>query len=102
MGFLKLFTKPSPTLLALPAGSYTVDRGGEVLASTLPSSFPPELATAIAQGVREAFRGAAEAQLPLTELVIHYPTLKIKARELRGGAIIFFFPKTPYAPSKTS
>jgi len=92
MGLLSLFSKPEPTLIHLPSGSFTVDRTGRTLVSTLPSSFPEALMNEIATNVRAAFQEAKEAQLSLTELVIHYSSLKIVARELRGGALIFLVP----------
>jgi hypothetical protein len=95
MGILSFFSKPPPTLMRLPSGSFTVDREGTVLSGTLPSSFPAELVRVIAGEVLSAFQGAAAAQLPLAELVITYPSLKINARELRGGAIIFLSTRTP-------
>jgi hypothetical protein len=102
MGLLSLFAKPVPRLLRLPSGSFTVDREGCVLMGTLPSSFPASLVIEIAQQVLAAFGEAASAQLPLAELVIHYPSLKIAARELRGGAIVFLSPKAPVSPMKQS
>ena len=102
MGLLNLFGKTAPTLLRLPAGSFTVDRDGRVLTVTLPSSFPKRLVAQIAQHVRAAFGEAAAAQLPLAELVIHYPSFKISARELRGGAIIYLAPKIPVSPMNQS
>ena len=102
MGLLNLFAKPVPALLRLPSGSFTVDREGCVLMGTLSSSFPAGLVRDIAQQVRAAFGEAAAAQLPLAELVIHYPSLKITARELRGGAIVFLAPKTPRSPMRES
>lgn len=99
MGLLTLFAKPVPKLLQLPSGTVTVDRNGAVLIGTIPSSFPAELVNDIAARVLAAFREAQAAQLPLEELIVHYPSLKITARELRGGAMIFLSPKTPYAPS---
>jgi hypothetical protein len=93
MGLLTLFSKAAPTLMRLPSGSFTVDREGAVIVGTLPSSFPQELVHDISQQVLSTFREADDAQLPLTQLVIHYPSLKITARELRGGAIIFLSPK---------
>ena len=95
MGFLSLFNKAAPTLMRLPSGSFTVDREGRVLMGTLPSSFPTELVGDIAQQVLAAFHDAADAQLPLAELAITYPSLSIVARELRGGAIIFLSTKSP-------
>jgi len=102
MGFLSLFAKPAPTLLRLPSGSFTVDREGCVLMGTLPSSFPANLVKDIAQQVRAAFSEATTAQLPLAELIIHYPSFKIAARELRGGAIVFLSPKAPVSPMSQS
>jgi hypothetical protein len=102
MGLLNLFAKPAPTLLRLPSGSFTVDREGSVLMGTLPSSFPSGLVQDIARQVRAAFGEAAAAQLPLAELIIHYPSLKITARELRGGALIFLSPEAPVSPMKQS
>jgi len=94
MGFLSLFSssKPEPTMVHLPSGSFTVDRSGRILVSTLPSSFPETLVDEIAAQVQNTFKETKAADLSLTELVIHYPSLKIVARELRGGALIFLVP----------
>ena len=102
MGLLSLFAKSAPTLVRLPSGSFTVDREGCVLMGTLPSSFPVSLVKDIARQVLGAFGEAADAQLPLAELVINYPSLKICARELRGGAIVFLSPKAPSSPASQS
>jgi hypothetical protein len=102
MGLLNLFAKPAPTLLRLPSGSFTVDRDGRVLTGTLPSGFPAGLIKDIARQVRTTFSEAAAAQLPLAELIINYPSLKIAARELRGGAIVFLSPKAPSSPMRQS
>jgi hypothetical protein len=99
MGLLSRFSKSKPTLLRLPSGSFTVDRAGGVLIGTVPSSFPAELVGDIARQVLAVFQEAAAAQLPLSELIIHYPSLQIAARELRGGAIVFLSPKAPGAPA---
>ena len=95
MGLLSFFAKSTPTLVRLPSGSFTVDREGSVLTSTLTSSFPSSLVNDIAQQVCAAFGEAAKAQLPLAELTINYPSLKICARELRGGAIVYLSTKAP-------
>ena len=94
MGLLNLFFKPSADLLPLPKGSFTVDSEGRVLASTLPHSYPPGFAQDIATEVLTAFRAAKSARLPLSEFMIRYSSLKLTARELRGGAIIFLTPQT--------
>ena len=93
MGLLSRFTKSAPELVKLPSGSFTVDREGCVLIGTLPSSFPMNLVNEISKQVLAAFRDAAAAQLPLSEITINYPSLKISARELRGGAIVYLAPK---------
>ena len=93
MGLLTFFSKNSSSLLRLHAGSFTVDREGKVLVRTLPSSFPQEVIEDISEQVLTAFRDATDAHLPLSQLVINYPSLRITARELRGGAIVFLAPK---------
>jgi hypothetical protein len=99
MGLLTLFTKPASTLHRLPSGSFTVTREGKVLIGTLPSTFPIGLVRDIADQVLGAFREADAAQLPLSVLTINYPSLKITAREMRGGAMVFLAPREPYAPA---
>ena len=89
MGFLRLFSKTAPTLLRLPSGSFTMDREGKVLVRTLPSSFPTVLVEEIGEQMIAGFRDASAAQLPLAEIVVNYSSLKITARELRGGVIVF-------------
>ena len=102
MGLLSFFSKPAPPLVRLPSGSFTVDREGSVLTGTLPSSFPAALVKDIAQQVRAIFGEAAKIQLPLSELTIYYPSFKISAREMRGGAIVFLSPKAPRSPASQS
>jgi len=100
MGFLSFLSKPAPALVGLPSGSFTVDRKGAVLIGTLPSTFPAGLVDDISRQVLATFQEAASAQLPLSEVTINYASLKITARELRGGALVFLSPRTPYAPAK--
>jgi hypothetical protein len=93
MGLLKLFSRPSkPQLIRLPAGSFTLDKDGAIMTSTLPHSFPEAYLHEIGDQVLASFREARKAQMPLAELIIHFATLKVLARELRGGAIIFLMP----------
>jgi hypothetical protein len=94
MGLLNLFAKPSAKLVRLPSGSFTVDKDGRVLVSTLPQAFPVELVQDIAGQVLAAFRSAQAAKVATSEFIIRYPSLKLTARELRGGAIIFLVPQT--------
>jgi hypothetical protein len=97
MGFLSFFTKSKSVetdLMRLPSGSFTVDRNGRLLVSTLPQTFPPGTAREIADLVIATFQSAQEAQMPLAEFTVDYAALKLTARELKGGAIIFFNPRT--------
>ena len=79
--------------MRLPSGSFTLDREGRVMTSTLPQSFPASQMKEIGARVLASFRAAKKAQMPLSEIIIHYAALKVLARELRGGAIIFLMPQ---------
>jgi hypothetical protein len=94
MGLLTFFPRP-PTLnlVRLPNGSFTVDRGGKILVSTLPHSFPESWTEEIGKLVVATFRAAQAAQLPLLELVVEYSALRLTARALRQGAIVFLAPQ---------
>jgi hypothetical protein len=94
MGLLKLFSKSGATIQRLPSGSLTVDRDGNIVTTTVSSSYPSELLHQIAGDVLNLFHGARVAQMPLTEFSIHFASLQITARELRGGAIVFLSPKS--------
>ena len=103
MGFLNLLSRrdsksESPTLFRLPTGTFTVDTHGRVVASTLPHSFPEAYTSAISRVVLHLFRSAADCALGLSELNIDYPLLRLTARELRGGAIIFLAPRPIQKP----
>ena len=98
MGFLNFRSKPkevegAPTLVRLPSGTCTIDPSGRLVASTLPRSFPEGLLKEITTATLATFRAAREAQMPLTELVVDFSALRMTARELRGGAIIFLAPR---------
>jgi hypothetical protein len=96
MGLLNFLSKSNGTsrLVHLPAGSFTMDRDGKIMTSTLPQSFPAARVQEIGQQVIASFGAARQAQMPLAEIVIHFSALKILARELRGGAIIFLMPQS--------
>jgi hypothetical protein len=63
------------------------------VSSTLQRGFPEPLIGEIARVVLVTFRSALEAQLRLTEFTVHYAALKITAREMRSGAIVFIAPR---------
>ncbi|MDB6055612.1 MAG: hypothetical protein JWN25_3135 [Verrucomicrobiales bacterium] len=93
MGLLELFGRQDiKGLTRLPTGSFTVDASGRILSSTLPQIFPRNFVEDIAAAVLASFKEGQKAGLPLSDLVINYASLKITARELRGGAIIFLAP----------
>jgi len=98
MGILNLLSKrgsqTGPGLVRLPTGSFTIDPGGRIVASTLPRSFPTEQVRQIGELVLSTFLAAREARVPLTELIADYAAFKLTARELRGGAIIFLAPRS--------
>src|SRR5947199_164705 len=99
MGFLTFLSKPkSPQLVHLPSGSFTIDREGKIMTSTLPQSFPASQMQEVGQHVIAAFESAKQAQMPLAEVIVYYAALKILARELRGGAIIFLMPQSLNQP----
>jgi hypothetical protein len=94
MGILGFLSKSGAvTLRRLPAGSFTIDRTGRVLASTLPQSFPLTVIQEVGERVLSTFRSAESAHLPLSEVSAEYSALKLTARELRGGAIVFLTPR---------
>jgi hypothetical protein len=96
MGFLKQISRlfrSHAAVRQLPLGSMTVDRDGQVITSTVSSTYPKALLREIGRDVLALFREARAAQLSLTEVSIHFGSLRITARELRGGAIIFLFPQ---------
>jgi hypothetical protein len=94
MGFLTTIFKPSTRSPSpLPSGSFTVDPAGEIVTSTVSSSFTRESLKHVAAAVLLAFRDAKQADVRITEFTATLGSMKIKARELRGGAIIFLTPR---------
>jgi hypothetical protein len=96
MDFLKsIFSREAVAApLALPSGTFTIDRTGRIVTSTLANNFPEKLALEIGRAVIDTFRKAQAAEVVLTELTVNYAALKLTARELRGGAIVFLAPST--------
>jgi hypothetical protein len=103
MGLLNFIKKGKRTkLVRLPTGSFTLDRDGNVMTSTLPQGFPESQIQAVSKCVLTAFQMAKKAQMPLSELIVNYNALRILARELRGGAIIFLMPASANSPARTT
>ena len=78
----------------LPSGSFTVDKQGAIVISTLPSSYPRKQLNEIARHILKVFRSADGVSIPMQELVVRYSSMTISAKELRGGAIIYLRPVT--------
>ena len=93
MGFLNFFSGARPVIHKLPSGSFTVDRHGGVRIGTITADFPVSLLGEIAREIVSIFREARTAQMPMTEVTLDFAGLKINAREMQGGAIIFLSPK---------
>ena len=92
---MRFFQRSSAKLIKLPSGAFALDDNGKIVSSTLPGSFPEAQMRDIGERVVAFFRGAADAQVPLHEVNIYYPSLRVTARNLRGGgAIIFLLPQT--------
>ena len=94
MGILKNLFRRAATVQPLPAGSLTVDRHGKIVTSTVSSAYPENLLSAIGQNVIALLREARTAEMPLSEVSLHFGSLQVTARELRGGAVIFLLPQT--------
>jgi hypothetical protein len=94
MGFLKKMFRSKAAVSQLPSGSLTVNRHGKIITATVSSTYPPELLRAIGNVAVDLLRDAHTAQMPVAEVTINFASLRITARELRGGAIVFLFPQT--------
>jgi hypothetical protein len=93
MGLLNFIKGTSAAPPSLPKGSFSIDKNGRIISSTIPSHFSNENIEEIAAIVLKTFRSAQQAGVPLTEINFNFSSLKLTARELRGGAIIFLSPR---------
>lgn len=102
MSFItQFFIKPKkPALIQVPTGSFTIDRNGQIITSTVPGTFLTAHILAIGRQVLAAFRSAEQAEMRLAELVIQYPKVKLVAREQRGGALVFLTPQSGYGTNQ--
>lgn len=94
MGLLNIFKTSRPHgLPPLPSGSYTVDRDGRVVTSTISSAVSEQTLEQISAQILQTFRDAKQSDLIINEFSIAMGAMNIKARELRGGAMIFLSPR---------
>jgi hypothetical protein len=94
MGFIRNIFGSRAAITQLPSGSITINRAGEIVTSTVSSAYPVETLQSVGREVLALFKEARTSQMPLAEISLHFASLRITARELRGGAIIFLFPQT--------
>lgn len=97
MGLLKWFSSSRPTVHNLPSGSFTVDRHGKVMSTTVGNDFSASLLADIAREIQSLFHAARAAQMPMSEVSLDFAGLQVSARDMQGGAIIFLSPKNPLA-----
>jgi hypothetical protein len=76
----------------LPSGAFTVDPQGNLVGSTVPQWVPESLVLQVGREILAVFKGAAAVRPPFSQLRVQYGTLRIAAREMRGGAIVFLSP----------
>ncbi|MCI0745914.1 MAG: hypothetical protein L0Y58_10955 [Verrucomicrobia subdivision 3 bacterium] len=95
MGFVtQFFIKPAkPALVELPHGSFMIDRNGRIMTSTLPGTFPPGHIYDITERILAALRAAERTEMALSELVIDFTTIRLVARYMRNGALVFVEPQ---------
>lgn len=92
MGFLGLFEQRAKTPLKIPTGCFSLDADRKVISSTLPGTFPPEILAEIGNTILDILQEANDNGLGLSEISVHYASLRISARDLHGGALIFLNP----------
>jgi hypothetical protein len=83
----------SASRATLPSGSFTVDRQGAILASTISSRFPADTLLTISGVVMRAFAEGRQTGMPLAEINVRFGALTLRAVEMRGGAMIFLSPR---------
>ena len=93
MGTLNFFKSPALTPARFPRGSFTVDSAGRIVVSTLPRDLYTSQMNEISQLVLVTLRSAREFGVPLAEITVNFAGLRIRARDLAGGAIIFLTPR---------
>ena len=103
MGFVSTFFRRTRAgVQQLPTGTITVDRNGRIISTTVSSAYPKKFLQETGRDVMKLFREARAAQNPMAEINIHFGSLRITARELRGGAIVFLLPQSALMPLPTA
>jgi hypothetical protein len=94
INYIKRLFRSRPAVQQLPQGSISVNHEGLITTCTVSSAYSKALLGEIGSEVLVLFREARAAQMPLTEVSIHYGSFLVTARELRGGALIFLLPQS--------
>lgn len=92
MGLIKQKPVKESKTCDIKAGSFNVDANGKILSSTLPSSIPEDFVREITRGILAYFTEANKIGLYIEEVNIFFPTVKVFARKMRGGALIRISP----------
>ena len=92
MSFFSSKSSSPETLAQLPAGSFSVDSSGEILVGTVPSDWLNRHGPPLARVLVSTFAAAEAQACPLAEIVVRFAGLKVTARNLRGGALVFLAP----------
>jgi hypothetical protein len=101
MGFLGLFEQTAKTPLKIPTGCFSLDAEGRIISSTLPTGFPAEVIEEIGTAILTTFQEADQRGLGLLEISVHFASLRITARDLHGGALIFLNPLMMSTPENS-
>lgn len=91
MIFFQKKPKP-PRAFDIPRGAFTYDSAGRILVGSVPMAWLEEFGPVLVKALREAFTGAEEKGLTLSEIALHYAGARIIARDLRGGGIVYVMP----------
>lgn len=93
MGFLDVFKSKASAAPSLPSGSFTVDRDGVILSSTVSSAVSEENLRQIAAVSLKILAEAREKGLPMSDLTFRFGAMNIRAVDIRMGALIYLNPK---------
>lgn len=101
MGVLDKLLRRTPLVpKKIPAGSFVISRSGRVLVSTFPQKVPQSVLVAVGGVVLRAFSKGEEMGMRLDHLEALYGAMRITARRLHSGALVFLLPQSPFEPKQ--
>lgn len=98
MGFLGLFEQTAKSPLKMPTGCFSLSAEGAIVSSTISSGFPKSIIQEIGDLILHTFHEAHKTGFGLHEITVHYASLRITARDLHGGALVFLNPRLMSTP----